>query len=102
MTYPLAVASGGGGNLLVFKGLFECHWANAQTFFTGDQKFLAEVVDCGYNWPLSKCQIQFTIYSFYGFQLAIAVLVFIYLLHWVNLIPALAFVYSHICYTGLT
>ena len=30
------------------------------------------------------------------------VLVFIYLLHWVNLIPALAFVYSHICYTGLT
>ena len=46
--------------------------------------------------------IQFTIYSLYGFQLAIAVLVFIYLLHWVNLIPALAFVYSHICYTGLT
>ena len=31
VTYPLEVVSRGDGNLLVFKGLFECHWANAKT-----------------------------------------------------------------------
>ena len=32
VTYPLEVVSWGDGNL-VFKGLFECHWAFAKTVF---------------------------------------------------------------------